>query len=135
MAIKDSVQFANLQSWDDDPDWVTRRFPFTDAGALTILVAKIGHLVKFDATAANVLGAVAADDAALAGVIVDLPDNTDVPVGPATKTVAVALSGSFDKNTVKYADNTSPISAAGLATLRAKQIYIDPATPSGPFAP
>jgi hypothetical protein len=134
MAIKDSVNFSNLQSFDDN-DWVVRRYPFTDAGALTIAAAKVGHLIKFNATRDEVLGAVAADDAALEGVIVDLPDNTDVPSGAAHKTVAVALAGSFDKNTVKYADNAQPISAAGLAALRDKGIFLDPAVPAGSFAP
>jgi len=134
MAIKDSVNFANIQSFDSE-DWFVRRYPYTDAGALTVAVAKIGHLVKFDATRSAVLGAVAADDAALEGIIVDLPDNTEVPSGANKKTVAVALNGSFDKTTVMYSDNTQPISAAGLARLRDMNIFLDPATPAGPFAP
>ena len=133
--IKDSVIFTNLLSWDDDPDGVVRRYPFADAGALTVAAMKPGYLVKFDAAAANVLGAVGADDAALAGIIVDLPDNTDTPSGANTKTVAVAFEGSFDKNQIKYADGTSPLSAAALARLRGISIFLDPATPSGPFAP
>jgi hypothetical protein len=133
MALKDSVNFPNLASFDDDPDWLTRRYPVTGAIAITALF--IGALVKFDATRANVQGAVAADDAVLEGVICDLPDNTDVPIGAAVKTVAVALNGSFDKNTVKYADGTTPISAAGIARLRAMGIFIDAATPAGPFGP
>src|SRR5262252_6034513 len=104
MAIKDSVSPSNLLSFDA-VDQVVRRYPYTDGAGGTLANAKIGHLVKFGAAGADVLGAVGADDAALAGVIVDLPDNTDVPSGAATKTVAVALSGAFDKNTVKYSDN------------------------------
>jgi hypothetical protein len=133
-AIKDSVNFTNIQSWDSE-DWFVRRYPYTDAGAITVAAAKVGHLVKFNATRTEVLGAVGADDAALEGVIVDLPDNTDVPSGAAHKTVAVALRGSFDKNNVLYSDNTSPISAAGLARLNLVGIIVDPATPPGPFAP
>jgi hypothetical protein len=95
----------------------------------------VGALVKFDATRANVQGAVGADDAVLEGIIVDLPDNTDVPIGAAVKTVAVALAGSFDKNQIKYADGTTPITAAGLARLRDMNIFLDPATPAGAFAP
>lgn len=135
MAIKDSVNFTNLMSFDDDPDWVVRRYPFTDAGALTVVAMKPGYLVKFDATKANVLGAVTADDAALEGVIVDIPDTTDVPIGAATKTVAVAFTGSFDKNNIKYADGSTPISAAGIERLRDLGIFVDPSTPAGPFAP
>ena len=135
MPIKDSSTFTNLQSFDDDPDWVVRRYPFTDGAGGNLVNMKCGYLVKMGAAAADVLGALGADDAALAGVIVDLPDNTDVPAGAATKTVAVAFEGSFDKNQVKYADGSSPITAAGLATLRGKGIFLDPATPSGNFAP
>jgi len=132
MAIKDSVNFTNLPSFDYE-DTYTRRYPVTGGIAITALF--IGALVKFDATRANVQGAVATDDAVLEGVVVDLPDNTDVPSGANVKTVAIAQAGSFDKNTVKYADGTTPISAAGLARLRDMAIFVDPATPSGPFAP
>ena len=31
MAIKDTVYFSNLQSFDDDPAWPIRRYPYTDA--------------------------------------------------------------------------------------------------------
>lgn len=132
MAIKDTVAFSNLLSFDD-VDQVVRRYPVTGSIAITALF--IGALIKFDATRANVQGAVGADDAVLEGVVVDLPDNTDVPSGANVKTVAVALQGAFDKNTVKYADGTTPITAAGLARLRDMGIYVDPATPAGPFAP
>jgi len=208
--IKDSVIFTNLLSWDDDPDWVVRRYPFTDVGGANatftdgvttsasptltsataafvandagksitgtnippgttilsvqsatsvtlsqnatasgsalsftivgrggILAAsmKPGYLVKFDATAANVLGALGADDAVLSGVIVDLPDNTDTPTAGNAKTMAVAFEGSFDKNQIKYADGSSPISVAGVTRLRGLAIFLDPATPAGPWAP
>jgi hypothetical protein len=134
MAIKDSVLFTNILSWDD-VDVVVRRYQYTDAGALTLAAAKIGHIVKFDAARANVLGAVAADDAVLEGIIVDLPNNTDVPSGTNKNTVGVALAGAFDKNNVFYSDNTQPISAAGQERLRDLGIFIDPATPAGAFAP
>jgi len=133
--IKDTVNFSNLMSFDDEPGWVVRRYPFTDAGALTIAAMQIGYLVKMNATQDGVLGAVGADDAVLAGVIVDLPNADDVPSGANKKTVAVAFEGSFDKNTVKYADGTTPISTAGIAQLRSRNIYVDPATPAGAFAP
>jgi len=132
MAIKDSVVFSNLLSFDD-VDQVVRRYPVT--GTILITSLFIGALIKFDATRANVQGAVGADDAVLEGVVVDLPDNTDNPSGANVKTVAVALAGAFDKNTVKYADGTTPITAAGLARLRDMGIFIDPATPAGPFGP
>jgi hypothetical protein len=133
--ILDKVYFTNLLSHDDEPDWKVKRFPYTDSGALTIAALKVGMLIKFDATAAAVLGAVAADDAVLAGIVVDLPDNTDVPSGTNSKTVAVALMGSFDKNQIDYADGTMPISVAGITRLRSLGIFLDPATPAGAFAP
>jgi hypothetical protein len=135
MAIKGSVLFSNLMSADDEPDWKVKRYPYTDVGALTLAAAKLGHLVKFDATRATVEGAVGADDAVLEGIIVDLPDNTDTPVAPAVNTVLVALMGSFDKNQILYSDNTTPVSAAGLARLHAMGIFLDTATPAGNFAP
>jgi hypothetical protein len=135
MAIKDSLFFSNLLSADDEPDWKVKRYPYTDVGALTLAAAKVGHLIKFDATRSTVEGAVGADDAVLEGIIVDLPDNTDAPVSPNPKTVAVALMGSFDKNQILYSDNTTPVSAAGLARLHLCGIFLDTATPAGPFAP
>jgi len=136
MAIKDSVNFSNLMSFDDAPEWIVRRYPFTDGAGGNLANMKPGYLVKMGATAGgDVVGALAADDAALAGIIVDLPDNTDVPAGAATKTVAVAFEGSFDKNQIKYADGSSPLSAAAITRLRAINIYVDPATPAGNFAP
>jgi hypothetical protein len=67
----------------------------------------------------------------LAGVILDLPDPNNV----SDVSVAVGLSGSYDKNTVKYADGTQPISAAGVQRLRDMNIYLDAAVPGGAFAP
>ena len=122
---------ANLQSHDDDPHWKTVRLPFTDAGALTAAAMKPGYLVKLNATNDGVLGAVAADDAVLGGVILDLPGAEETTV----KTVAVALSGSFDKRTVKYADGAQPISAAGVVRLRDMNIFLDDTVPAGGFAP
>jgi hypothetical protein len=123
---------VNLLSHDDEPGWKLGRFVFTDAGAITLATMQPGYLVKFNATADGVLGAVAADDAALAGVIVDLGDPN---ANPTDTTVAVALSGSFDKRSVKYADGTLPISAAGIVQLRDKQIFLDDTTPTGAFIP
>jgi hypothetical protein len=118
-----------LLSHDDDPHWKVVRFPVVGGPALNTL--KPGYLVKFGATLADVAGAVAADDAVLAGVIVDLPD----PNNPSDTTVAVAVSGSFDKNTVKYADGATPISVAGVQRLRDMNIYLDAVVPGGAFAP
>jgi len=137
MAIKDTVNFTNLLSHDDEPDWKVARYPFTDGGGGNIGQMLPGHLVKFNATADAVLaavGAAGADDAALAGVIVDIPDNTDVPAPTKSKTVAVALEGSFDKNSVKYQDGTA-LTTAAVTRLRSINIYLDPATPAGAFAP
>ena len=134
--IKDSVNMPNLQSFDSE-DWMVRRYPFTDGAGGNIGQMKVGHLVKFNAGRTEVLaavGAAGADDAALEGIIVDLPDNTDVPVGAAHKTVAVAFNGSFDKNTVAYQDGTA-LTTAAVARLRDMNIFLDPATPAGAFAP
>jgi len=122
---------ANLQSHDDDPSWKQVRLPFTDAAGALIANMQPGYLVKMNATNDGVLGALAADDAALAGVIIDLPGAEETTV----KTVAVALSGSFDKRTVKYADGSSPLSAAAIVRLRDMSIFVDDTVPSGPFAP
>jgi hypothetical protein len=121
-----------LLSHDDDPNWKVVRMPYTVAGGITFASLKPGYLVKFGAARADVLPAVAADDAVLEGVIIDV--GADVANTPDT-TVAVALSGSFDKNTIKYADGASPISAAGLKRLHEVQIYLDAAIPGGAFAP
>jgi hypothetical protein len=118
-----------LLSHDDDPNWKVVRFPYNGGPALSTI--KPGYLVKFGATLVDVAGAVAADDAVLAGVVIDLPD----PNNTSDTTVAVALTGSFDKNAVKYADGASPISVAGVTRLRAIQIYLDAAVPGGAFAP
>jgi hypothetical protein len=121
---------VQLLSHDDDPNWKVVRYPYTGGPALATV--KPGYLIKFDAAHATVLGAVAADDALLEGVIIDTPND---PVNPADTTVGIALTGSFDKNTIKYADGTQPISAAGLERLRDMNIFLDPAVPSGPFVP
>ena len=131
--IKDSVLYTNLLSFDDDPDWVVRRYPVT--GTIPIANLQIGMLVKFDATRANVQGAVGADDAVLEGIVVDLPWNTEVPSSGNQLTVAVGFAGSYNKNHVTYADGTSPISVAGTERLRDLQIFLDTGTPAGPFAP
>lgn len=118
-----------LLSHDDDPHWKLTRLPYVGTPLLSTI--KPGYLVKIGATLADVTGAVAADDAVLAGVVVDLPD----PNNASDTTVAVALGGSFDKNTIKYADGTQPISAAGITRLRDMNIYLDACVPGGGFAP
>jgi hypothetical protein len=119
-----------LLSHDDDPRWKVKRYPYTGGPALATV--KPGYLIKFDATLTSVLGAVPADDALLGGVIIDVPNDV---ANPADTTVAVALQGSFDKNTIKYADGTSPISAAGQIQLRDVGIFLDAAITGGAFAP
>jgi hypothetical protein len=118
-----------LLSHDDDPHWKLLRLPVVGGPAIGTL--KPGYLVKLGATRVDCAGAVAADDAVLEGVIIDLPD----PNNASDTTVAVALTGSFDKNTVKYADGASPISAAGVARLRDMNIFLDACVPGGGFAP
>jgi hypothetical protein len=120
-----------LLSHDDDPHVKVVRFPYLPATGPALSTMKPGYLVKFDATLANVNPAVAADDAVLAGVILDLPD----PNNASDTSVAVGLSGSYDKNTVKYADGATPISAAGVQRLRDMNIFLDAAVPGGAFAP
>lgn len=136
--IKSSIYPINLMSHDDDPDWKIQRFPFTDAGAEVLAVMLPGYLVKFDATAQAVLPALAADDANLGGIIVDLPID---PANPADRTVAVALSGSFNQRQIHYANahaeggSPSPLSPAAIQRLRDLQIFLDPSVPTGAFAP
>lgn len=138
MAIKSALYPVNLLSHDDDPNWKVVRFPFTDAAPNVIGKMLPGYLVKFNATADGVLPALAADDALLGGVIIDLPD---LATNPLDTTVAVALSGSFNKRQVHYADawsqgaSPTPLSAAAIQKLRDLQIFLDPSVPSGAFAP
>jgi hypothetical protein len=120
-----------LLSHDDDPHWKIVRMPYNGGPALATI--KPGYLVKFGATRVDVAGAVAADDAVLEGVIIDV-GGTD-PANSGDTTVAVALSGSFDKNTIKYADGGATISAAGTARLRDMGIFLDAAVVGGAFAP
>jgi hypothetical protein len=133
MAIKDSVTFTNLLSFDP-VDQVVRRYAFTDGAGGNYVNMVPGIVVKFDASRATVLAALTADDAALEGIIVDIADNTDVPSGANTKTVAVAFTGAFDKAQIKYG-NLAALSVAGIARLRALGIFLDAATPAGAFAP
>jgi hypothetical protein len=125
-------------SHDDDPDWKCQRFPFTDAAPEVLAKMLPGFLVKFNATADGVLPALAADDAVLGGIIVDL--NIDV-ANPNDRTVLVAMSGSFNQRQIHYANawsqgsSPSPLSAAAIQRLRDLQIFLDPSVPSGAFAP
>jgi hypothetical protein len=122
---------VSLLSHDDDPNWKVVRYPFVAGTGPALATMKPGYLVKFDATLANVGGALPADDALLGGVIIDLPD----PNNPTDTSVAVALMGSFDKNQIKYADGSQPISVAGRVQLRDVGIFLDAAVPGGAFAP
>ena len=136
--IKSAFYPVNLMSHDDDPDWKIQRFPFTDAGTETLAVMLPGFLVKFDPTGQAVLPALAADDANLGGIIVDLAID---PANPTDRTVAVALSGSFNQRQIHYANahaegsSPTPLSPAAIARLRDLQIFLDPSVPTGAFAP
>lgn len=138
MSIKSQIFPINLLSHDDDPNWKVVRYPFVDAGPEVIAKMLPGYLVKFDAALTHVLPALAADDAALGGVIIDLPDTY---VNPGDTTVAVALSGSFNQRQIHYADahaqggSPTPLSPAAIQRLRAIQIYLDPSVPTGAFSP
>jgi hypothetical protein len=138
MAIKSALYPINLLSHDEDPDWKVQRFPFTDAAPEVLAKMLPGYLVKFDATAQAVLPALAADDAALGGVIIDLPAD---PANPSDRTVAVALSGSFNQRQIHYANawsqgaSPTPLSPAAIQRLRAMSIFLDPSVPTGAFSP
>jgi hypothetical protein len=138
MAIKGALYPINLLSHDPDPDWKTYRYPFTDAAPETLAKMLPGYLVKFNAGGTAVLPALAADDAVLAGVIIDLA--TD-PANPTDTTVAIALTGSFNQRQIHYANawsqgqSPTALSAAAIARLRAIQIFLDPSTPTGAFSP
>jgi len=120
---------VQLLSHDDDPHWKIIRLPVVGGPALATL--KPGYVAKIGATRADCAGGVAADDAALEAIIIDIPD----PNNASDTTVALALSGSFDKNTIKYADGASPLSAAAVVRLRDMGIFLDAAVPGGAFAP
>ena len=138
MPIKSQIYPVNLLSHDDDPNWKVVRYPFVDAAPQVIAKMLPGFLIKFDATMTHVLPALAADDAALGGIIVDLPD---LYANPADTTVAVALTGSFNQRQIHYADawsqagSPTPLSPAAVQRLRAIQIYLDPSVPTGSFSP
>src|SRR5262245_33941201 len=127
MSIKGAFYPINLLAHEGDPDWVVARYPFTDAAPEVIAKMQPGYLVKFNATLDGVLPALAADDAALGGIIVDLPDPQET--GSPTS-VAVALSGSFDKRNVHYANawsqgaSPTPLSAAAITRLRDVNILL-----------
>lgn len=128
--IVSNVKFVELLSHDDDPDWKVQRWPFTDASPEVIGKMKPGYLVKFNSGRTAVLPALAADDATLEGIIVDLPDPNDDPLHP---TVAVALEGSFNKNRIHYANawtqtegSETALSTAALTRLRDMGIFLEP---------
>jgi hypothetical protein len=134
-----AVQFypINILGLDTSSDWVCFRYPFTEAAPETIDKMKPGYLVKFNAAGNAVVPALAADDAVLGGIIVDLPDDGE----PAPGTVAVAVQGRFNRNQIHYAnahsegDTPTALSAAAVERLRTLNIFLDPAVPAGPFAP
>jgi hypothetical protein len=136
-SIKDSLTYFNLLGAHPDPDWVVYRYPFTDADDEVIAKMQPGYLVKFDSDRTHVLPAVSggSDDAALDGIIVDLPKENDV-----NKTVAVAQQGTFNENAIHYASawEESPVvalTAAAKARLAVLGIFLEPAIKAGPFAP
>ena len=136
--IKSSLYPYNLMSHDDDPDWKVVRYPFTDAAPEVLAKMLPGFLVKFNAGRTAVLPALAADDAVIEGVIVDL--NIDA-ANPTDTTVGVALSGSFNQRQIHYANawsqgsSPTPLSAAAVARLRDMSIFLDPSVPTGAFSP
>jgi hypothetical protein len=134
MSVKGSFTPQNILGDGIGVDWRVKRFGFTDASGKTLADMFPGALVKFDATRANVLGAVAADDAVLCGIIVDLPSSEETGT---PKTVGVALQGTFDKNQVKYtgSDLATAVSAAAKDRLSTLGIYLDTAIAPSGFTP
>lgn len=118
---------SNLLSHEAEPHVIRRSYPHSGTSAQR----QPGYLVKLNATLDGVDPALAADDATLGGVILEIPD----PADPSDTNVTVGLTGSYNKNAVKYADGTSPISAAGEQRLRDINIFLDPTVPAGAFAP
>jgi hypothetical protein len=135
--IKSALYPVNLQSHDDTPNWKVVRFPFTDAAPEVLAKMLPGYLVKFNAGQTAVLPALAADDAVLGGIIVDLPD----PANVGDVTVGVALRGSFNQRQIHYANawsegsSPTPLSVAAIQRLRDMDFYLDPSVPAGAFAP
>lgn len=113
------------------PDWKIHRYPYDAASTVVLADLFAGALLKFNAAGDKVIGAVAADDAVLGGICVDLPDVTDDPLNP---TVAIALQGTFDENNIHYADDPAApftaLSAAAKDRLRTLGIFLDPAVPA-----
>ena len=138
MPVKSQLFPVNLLSHDDTPNWKVVRYPFTDAAPEVLAKMLPGFLVKFDAALTHVLPALAADDAALGGIIVDLPDTV---ANPGDVTVAVALRGSFNQRQIHYANawsqgsSPSPLSAVAIQRLRDLEIFLDPSVPTGAFSP
>jgi hypothetical protein len=135
--IKSQLFPVNLLSADSHPNWKVVRYPFTDAAPEVLDKMMPGFLVKFNAGGTAVLPALAADDAVLAGVIVDPPDLLS---NPDDTTVAVAFSGSFNQRVIHYANawSESPpsaLSVAAIERLRDVGIYLDPSVPNGEFVP
>lgn len=129
--IKSSITYRELLSHDDEPGWKVQRYAFAGTSTETIGVMQPGYLVKMGSDGASVVPALAADDANLVGIIVDLPDPQDDPAHP---TVAVAFEGSFNARQIHYADawsadpTTGPaaLSVAAINRLRSQSIFIDP---------
>lgn len=113
------------------PDWKIHRYPYDAASGIALANMFAGATLKFNAARDKVMSAVAADDAVIAGICVDLPDVTDDPLNP---TVAIALQGTFDENNIHYADDpTAPfvaLSAAAKNRLASLNIFLDPAVPA-----
>lgn len=134
MSVKGSFTPQNILGDGIGADWRVERHGFTDATGKTLADMFPGALVKFDAEREHVLGAVAADDAVLAGIIVDLP-NTEETGTP--KSVGVALTGTFNANQIKYtgADVGTALSAAAKDRLAALGIFLSPAITASGFTP
>lgn len=140
MPIKGAFYPINILGLGDGTDWKVFRYPFTPVGTDTLDKMQAGYLLKFNAAGNAVEPALAADDASLDGILVDLPEPGDDPAAP---TVAIAVQGTFNRNQVHYADahavvppqGPPPLSAAAVERLRTLNIFLDPAVPARAFAP
>ena len=96
MGVRSTLSYANLLGSTEDPDWKIYRYPVTPNGAITIANLLPGYLLKFDANRLNVIPALAADDALLDGICIDLPDPSSEGWTAASATFAdgVTTSGS-----------------------------------------
>jgi|SRR6516165_3891284 hypothetical protein len=124
MGVRSTLGYANLLGSTEDPDWKIYRYPFTPGGGVTLATLFAGAVVYFDATRANLLPGLAANDAQLDGIVIDLPDQSSegFTVANATFADGVYTAGSLNQLTSASAAFTSSdvgkvVTAGGTVTL------------------